>query len=154
MFFLYFFHNDLRHYNFRNFYEQVRLFADASQQPSVSIPVSGRVVGELSVTPEGLFWGITNPKDFPGPNPVLMTTRKVMVEATGPDKTVQIKNATCSLKDVTIEVVEKEKGKKYELIAKLNEAPKDSEAGAITFETNLASQPKVTVPVTINVLKR
>ena len=85
---------------------------------------------------------------------MLMTTRKVTIEATSDGKPLEVKNATSNLKDLTLEVVIKEKGKKYEVVAKLAEPPKDSETGVITFETNMASQQKVVVPVTINVLKR
>lgn len=138
----------------RRFFDSVNMYTDDAPQPAAIIPVTGRVVGEVSITPEGLFWGIPDAKNFPGPNPAVMTTRKVQVEATAPDKPLEIKNAATDIKDLSLEVVTKEQGKKYELVAKLSAPPKESLTGVITFETNAAGQSKVTIPVTINVMKR
>lgn len=132
----------------------VFVFVDDSKQPSVTIPVNGQVQGEVSVTPERLFWVITDPKNFPGEDPPLMTTRKILIEATAPDKPLEIKNAMSTIKGLSLEVVTKVPGTKFELVAKLSAPPKESESGVITFETNATTQPTVTVPVTINVPAR
>ena len=47
-----------------------------------------------------------------------------------------------------------EKGKSYEVIAKLPVSPNESERGVITMETDSPTTPTLTIPVTVNVLRR
>jgi hypothetical protein len=137
----------------RRFTEQLRLFVDGATQSVTSVSVLGRVLGDLNITPESLFWGITDPQHWPGSYPEAMITRQITI-ATQLDKPLEVQNVTSSIKEVSIELVPVEKGKSYTLVAKLLEVPKESERGTISFDTNLPSQPKAVVPVTINVLKR
>jgi hypothetical protein len=138
----------------RRFNDNVKVYGDATNQPAFTIPVMGRLVGELSINPEAVFWGIADPEHWPGPRPELMTTRNVRVQATDPNKAMEVRNVTTSLKDVSVSINTVETGKVYEVVAKLTEAPKESERGTITFETTLVGLTNVVVPVTINVLKR
>jgi len=138
----------------RRFNETVKVFAGNTNQPAFTIPVFGRLVGDVTLNPEAVFWGIADPEHWPGPRPELMTTRNVRIQATDPSKTMEIHNATSSLKDVSVSINTVETGKVYEVVAKLAEPPKESERGTISFETSLAGQQTVTVPVTINVLKK
>ncbi|HUI07629.1 MAG TPA: DUF1573 domain-containing protein [Verrucomicrobiae bacterium] len=138
----------------RRFAEQVKLFLDGASQPMSTISVLGRVLGDISVTPEALFWGITDPQHWPGSYPEAMITRQITIEATQPTKPLEVQNVTSSVKEVSVELLPVEKGKTYKLMAKLGEVPKESTRGTISFDTNIASQPKVVVPVTINVLRR
>ena len=138
----------------RRFAEQVKLFVDGAAQPVTSISVIGRVLGDITVTPESLFWGITDPQHWPGSYPEAMITRQVSISAPQLQKPLEVQNVTSSVKEVSVELIPGEKGKSYTLVAKLGEVPKESERGTITFDTNVPSQPKVVVPVTINVLKR
>jgi hypothetical protein len=138
----------------RRFNETVKVFAANTNQPAFTIPVFGRLVGDVTLNPEAVFWGIADPEHWPGPRPELMTTRNVRIQPTDPNKTMEIRNPTSSLKDISVSVNTVETGKVYEVVAKLAEPPKESERGTISFETTLAGQPTITVPVTINVLKR
>jgi len=138
----------------RRFAEQVKLFMDGGAQPMSTISVLGRVLGDINVTPEALFWGISDPQHWPGSYPEAMITRQVTIAATQALKPLEIQNVTSSIKEVTVELVPVEKGKTYTLMAKLGEVPKESTRGTISFDTNIPSQPKVVVPVTINVLRR
>jgi hypothetical protein len=83
-----------------------------------------------------------------------MTTRRVTITSGQTNKPLEIQNPTSSLKELTLELVPQEKGKTYTLVAKLTESPKESTRGTISFDTNVPSQPKIVVPVTVNVLKR
>ena len=47
----------------------------------------------------------------------------------------------------------KEAGKVYELVARLDEAPAGTVSGNVSFETSVAAQPRIEVPVIINVFK-
>jgi hypothetical protein len=137
----------------RRFNETVRGYGDNPSQPVFQFPVYGRLVGDVTVNPEAVFWGIADPEHWPGARPELMTTRTITVTSNVADKPLAITNPSCSLTDITMSVSIVTTDKVYQVIAKLAAPPKDSERGSITFSTGLASQPTVTVPVTVNVLK-
>lgn len=138
----------------RRFNEQVRVFADDAAQPVAVVGLHGRILGDVVLTPEALFWGIVDRENWPGDHGDSMTTRRVVVSSTLDSKPLELKNVASSLKDVTVEVVPMEAGKSYAVVAKLPTPPVESERGTISFDTNIDSQPQVVVPVTINVLKR
>jgi len=138
----------------RRFNETVKVFADNPTQPAFTIGVSGRLVGPITLSPEAVLWGIADPEHWPGPRPDLTATRKVRVQATDPSKPMEIRNPTSSLKDLNLVIDTIETGKVYDVVVKLAGPPKESERGTISFETTLANQQTVTVPVMINVLKR
>ena len=54
---------------------------------------------------------------------------------------------------MSVELVPKENGKTYEIVAKLADLPKETIRGTISIESNLPSQPKLEVPITVSVLK-
>jgi len=54
---------------------------------------------------------------------------------------------------VKVELVPKEAGKAYELVARLEEVPAGTVSGNVSFETSVAAQPKIEVPVIVNVFK-
>ncbi len=138
----------------RRFGDQVRVYGEDPAKPIINIPVYGRLVGDIAMTPEALFWGITDPDNWPGPNAEVMTTRRVVVFSTKPDQTFELHNLASSLKELSLELLPLETGKTYAVVAKLPTALKESTQGTISFETSVASQPKIVVPVIINVLKR
>jgi hypothetical protein len=136
----------------RRLSEQVTVLAEDGTQIAV-VPVFGRVIGDVSVSPEMVFWGVTDPENWPGAFPELMTKRSLRVALSQPDKTLEIKNPTSSFADLEVSVVTVETGRVYDVVARLAKAPKDSERGTITFETNIPAQPTIIVPVTISVLR-
>ena len=54
---------------------------------------------------------------------------------------------------IKVELVPKEDGKAYELVARLDEPPATSVSGLLYFETSVAAQSRIEVPVIVNVLK-
>jgi hypothetical protein len=130
----------------RYFTEMLNVFIDESEQPAFTVTFSGRLMGDLTLTPESLYWPITDPEKG-------VSTRRIVVKSSLADK-LDIKNLTSTLKDVTIEAVPKEDGKTMELVAKLNSVPDRTTNGVIRFETNVPSQPKVEVPIWINIVKK
>ncbi len=137
----------------RRFTDSVKIFTEATDKPAFIVTVVGRVIGDIALTPEALFWGISDPSNWPGPSPEVMTTRKVTVASTK-NEPLELRNVTSTVKELTLEVETVETGKTYTVLAKLSQPPAESERGTISFETNYASQPKVDLPVIINVLKR
>lgn len=138
----------------RRLSEWVRLYADEASSPTLHISLYGRLIGDITLTPEALFWGIPYVENWPGPQPDLMTTRRLVVAVTKPDVKLEVKNPTCNLAGMQLEVQPVEPGRSVAIVAKLTEPPKESQRGVISFETNLPTNPRVEVPVTINVLRR
>jgi hypothetical protein len=138
----------------RRFGGQIRVYGENESKPAFSIPLFGRLVGDISLTPEALFWGITDPDNWPGPSGEVMTTRRLVVTSTRSDQNLELRNPVSSLKELKLEVQPLETGKTYAVVAKLPEALHESAQGTISFETSVGSQPKIVVPVIINVMKR
>jgi hypothetical protein len=133
--------------------DQVRLYAGDAPQPAIVIPVNARIVGDISARPEAQFWGIVDPDNWPGAHPE-QATRKFTIVSNKPDANFEIKKATTDLAGVTVSYSAIVTGKTYEVVATLDKAPKQSERGKITLETNLPSQPTLELALTINVLRR
>jgi hypothetical protein len=129
----------------RYFTEFVNAFIDNSDQPAFNVTLSGRLLGDLSLTPESLYWPITDPDKA-------LTKKTIIVKSSLADS-LEVKNVSSTLKDLTLEVVPKEDGKTAEVVAKLTGVPDKTTNGVIRFETNVPSQPRVEVPVWINIVK-
>jgi VCBS repeat-containing protein len=136
----------------RFFSEGLRVYAENTNTPAMHLSVSGRVVGELTVTPETLLWSITDPEDWPGSRPIAVTTRRVIVSAAQTGKTLEVSNLTCSLPDLNLELQTVETGMTYAVVAKLPKAPAETKQGTIRFATNLPKYTEVQVPFVIQVL--
>jgi len=69
-------------------------------------------------------------------------------------KPIELKNPQSSIKGIKVELVPKEAGKVYELVARLDyEVPASTVSGNVSFETSVAAQPRIEVPVIVNVFK-
>jgi hypothetical protein len=53
----------------RRFNEWVRVCVGDESDPVGAVSIYGRIVGDVVVTPEALFWGINNPANWGGPIP-------------------------------------------------------------------------------------
>ena len=135
----------------RQFNENVKVSLEGIAQPVAVVTLNGRLLGDVLVDPPLLYWPIT---DTSATNTAALPAREIKLSTTRPDLVLEIKNLTTNMKELSLELVTKDAGKSYVIIAKFSEVPKQSAQGTITFETNTASQPKVTIPVTLTVLKR
>jgi len=137
----------------RRFNEIIRLFATGTtNQPVVSVPVFGRMVGDVYVTPEAVIWGIADRQNWPNPKRGNQRTHQVSVINTR-TQPLEVRNLTTDIKGLALELTTAEPGKRFEITATLFDAPEENLRGAITFETNFSSQPKLTVPIMVNVLR-
>jgi hypothetical protein len=137
------------------FSELVRVFCGDSNTPTFSITVYGRLVGEVVWAPESLFWVINDPALLKGPGGEAHAVRRLTVNATTPDHPLEVRNATTTVKEVNLEVIPRDKGKSYDIVARLTAVPTNSLlTGSLTFETNLRDEPKVTVPLTVSVARK
>jgi hypothetical protein len=127
----------------RYFSDQLVALIEGSDQPAFTLPISGRITGDLVLTPESLYWPISDPDKA-------IKARRILLKSSRPEK-LEIKNLSSSLPQITVETVWNEDGKNVELIAKLASVPDRSLNGTIRFETNVPGQPEVQIPVTSNV---
>jgi hypothetical protein len=135
----------------RQFSENVKLSLEGVAQPAAVITVNGRLLGDVLVDPAMLYWPIT---DTSSTNSEALPVREIKLSSTRPDQPLEIKNLTTNMKDLNLELVTKDAGKAYAVVAKFTQMPKQSVQGVINFETNASNQPKVSIPVTVTVLKR
>jgi hypothetical protein len=137
----------------RRFNEYIHVYAaDRTNAPVSSIYVYGQIMGEVSLTPEALYWSVTDAKTAVPDRPEAMVVRRVTVSsATG--KAFELKNPQSTLKGLKVELVPKEAGKVYELVARLDEVPASTVSGNVSFETSVAAQSRIEVPVIVHVFK-
>jgi hypothetical protein len=68
-------------------------------------------------------------------------------------KAIELKNPQSSIKGIKVELIPKEAGKVYELVARLEEVPANTVSGNVSVETSVAAQSRIEVPVIVNVSK-
>lgn len=138
----------------RRFNEYVHIYTDGqTNAPVSSIYVYGQVMGEVALTPEALYWSITDATKTAIGRPEAVVLRRVTVRSAN-GKPFELKNPQSTIKGIKVEVVPKEAGKVYELIARLDEVPAGTVSGNVSFETSVASQSRIEVPVIVNVFKQ
>ena len=137
----------------RSLAEYVSVFVDNSEKPVVSLYISGRILGDIAFTPEMLFWTISDPANFNKPEAEPLRSKRLIATSTVPGQSFELSKASSSIPELSLELVAKEKGKTYELVAKLTKLPVETVHGIISIESDLSTQPKIWLPVTVAVLK-
>jgi hypothetical protein len=137
----------------RRFNEYVHVYAAGQSNGPVSvIYVYGQVIGDLSLSPEALYWSLTAAAQTPAePQEALMVRRLAIRSNNG--QAFELKNPKSTVPGIHLELVPKEPGKVYELVAKLSETPGQTLSGNVSFETSVTNQPRIEVPVIVNVFK-
>ena len=144
----------------RRFYENVRVFGDTETEALGSFYVSGRALGDISIVPEQVNWFLTSTvlTNFQAATTNVaisnQLTRRILINSTVPGQAVTITNITSSIPSIKTRVLTRGANAGYELVARLTEPPATNLTGNITFETGVASQPKVTVPIGVHVWRR
>jgi hypothetical protein len=137
----------------RRFNEYVQVYtAEQTNTPVSSIYLYGQIMGEVSISPENLYWSVPDTTNTPSARPEAQITQRVTIRSAA-GQTIELKNPQSSIKGIKVELVPKEAGKVYELVARLDEVPASSVGGNVSFETSVAAQPKIEVPVIVNVFK-
>lgn len=138
----------------RRFNEYVHIYtAEQTNSPASSLYLYGQVMGEVSLTPEALYWSITDAAKTPTERPEEMVLRRVTIRSAN-GKTIVVKNPQSTIKGVKVELVPKEAGKVYELVARLDDVPAATVSGNLSFETSVAAQARIEVPFIVNVFKQ
>ena len=137
----------------RRFNEYVHVYAgEQTNTPVSSIYLYGEIMGEVALNPESLYWSIASEAKTPSPGAEAQIERRVTIRsASGQD--IELKNAQSTIKGIKLELVPKEPGKVYELIARLDDVPGSTVAGNVSFETSVAAQSRIVLPVIVNVFK-
>jgi len=135
----------------RRFNEFVHIYtADQTNTPASSIGLYGQIMGELSLSPEALYWNISGVTNPPASRPEELVLRRITIRSSD-GKALELKNPRSTVKGVKVELVPKEAGKVYELVARLDEFPASTVGGSVSFETSVAAQSRIEVPVIVNV---
>jgi hypothetical protein len=142
-----------RHGRPRRFNEFVQVFtAESTNSPVSTVYIYGQIVGEVSFSPEALYWSITDAAKAPGETLEAANTRRVTIRSSKGNK-LELKNPQTTVKGIKVELVPKEPGNIYELVVKLDGVPPSTLSGNVSFETSVVEQPLIEVPVVVNVFK-
>jgi hypothetical protein len=135
----------------RHFNEFIHLYTtEQTNTPIAGISIYGQVMGEVSLSPEALYWSVPNTTNTVAERPEALVLRRVTIRSAD-GKAIKLKNPQSTIKGIKVELVPKEAGKVYELVARLDDVPATSISGNLSVETSVASQPVIDVPVMVNV---
>ncbi|MCX7887320.1 MAG: hypothetical protein N3B01_08745, partial [Verrucomicrobiae bacterium] len=126
-------------------YERVDFYTACATQAVVSLPIYARFVGDVVLNREEIYWAIVN-RAMPG-------TRTFRVKGSDPSLALSISNLSCTIPGVEMKATPLQGESGYEVTLELRRVPRETVRGEISFETNAASQPRITLPITINVLR-
>ena len=135
----------------RRFNEFVHVYtAGQSNAPASSVYIYGEVSGEVSVTPEALYWSIVDSAKTVKERPANLITQHVTIRSASGQE-IELKNPQSSIQGIKLELKPEADGKAYELIARLDDVPSSTISGNVSFETSVAAQPRIQLPVIVNV---
>ena len=137
----------------RRFNEYLHVYStEQTNRPLTTVFLYGQFGGEFTLSPETLYWGVTDPAKINAEHPEALVTRRLTIRSnTG--KTFEVKNPKTTLQGVQLEILSKEPGKVYELVARLNDAPTQTMSGNVSFETSVTNQSTIEVPAIVTVVK-
>ena len=109
-------------------------------------------MGEVSLSPEALYWSVPDTTNAPAERPEALVLRQVAIRSAD-GKTIELKHPQSSIKGINVKLERKEAGEVWELVARLEEVPASTVSGNVSFETSVAAQSRIEVPVIVNVFK-
>ncbi|MBI3417237.1 MAG: DUF1573 domain-containing protein [Verrucomicrobia bacterium] len=137
----------------RRFNEYVRIYtAGQTNTPASNIYVYGQIMGEVSLSAEALYWSVTDAAETPIEGMEALIPRRVTIRSDN-GQMLELKNLQSTIKGIKVELVPKEDGKLFELVARLDEVPASSVSGIVSFETSVAAQSRIEIPLTVYVFK-
>ena len=137
----------------RRFNEFVNVYAsDQTNHPVSTLFLYGSVVGDLAVSPEALYWSVTDSALDQTEQKEQFTTKRATIRSVN-GKKFELKNPQSTLTGIAVELIRKPSGAEYEIVAKLNDFPNQTLSGDVRVETSSPLQPKIDLPVIVNVFK-
>ncbi len=122
------------------------LGTNLSAKPVQTMFFNGQILGDITANPSRVYWQISDPAKAKTEHP----TQTVELTPAS-NQFFELKNAACDIKGVSVKIVPKEPGKKYELVLTLDDVPAGGANGKVTVETSLSSLPIMEVPVTLRI---
>src|SRR4030095_1444184 len=145
--------------------EYIQIYAlDQTNVPLSTVMVRGAIMGELSLSPESLYWSITDPAKMKTNRSEALLTRRVSIKSNKGEE-FTVKSPRSTIQGINLELVPREWKKPaqagkaeavekgYELIAKMNDIPEKTIIGNISLETAGATQSRIKLPVQVFVLQ-
>jgi len=126
--------------------------AKAQLDKRIAVKSNDPQTPEVLLSPEALYLSLPDATNTPAERPDALVLRRVTIRSAD-GKPIELKNQQSSIKGIKVELVPKEAGKVYELVARLDEVPASTVSGNVSFETSVAAQPRIEVPVIVNVFK-
>jgi hypothetical protein len=121
------------------FSDRIKISTDSPKKPFLYVSVQAEVLGEVRLKPQTLSFGSV-PKGSTAIRKIAITKVK--------EKTLKITKVECSEKWLSTELIEVEKGAKYEIALKLKLGiPVGRARAKLTISTNHPEQPVLTVNV-------
>ena len=137
----------------RRLNEYVHVYTtEQTNTPASSIYLYVQMMGEVSLSPEALYWSITAATKTGAEAQEATVLRRLTIRSAD-GKAIEVKNPQSTIKGIQVELVPKEAGTVYELVARLDQAPTNTVSGNVSFETSVADQARIEVPVIVNVFK-
>jgi hypothetical protein len=137
----------------RRFNEYVHVYAgEQTNTPVSNIYLYGEVMGEVALSPEALYWSIASAAKTSAQGVEAQITRRVTIRSAS-GQTIELKNLKSTIKGLNVQLLPKEPGKVYELIARLDDVPATTISGNVSFETSVPAQSRIVLPVIVNVFK-
>ena len=95
----------------RRFYEFVHIYAaNQTNTPVSSIYVFGELAGQVSLSPEALYWSVPDTANSAAERPEALPVRRVTIRSTD-GESIEVKNPQSTIKGIKVELVPKEAGK-------------------------------------------
>lgn len=137
----------------RRFSEFVHVYGvDDTNAPVTMVYVYGQILGDLTLEPESMYWSLPDGRTLESDRAEARATRRVIIR-TAKGKTFELRNARSTNPGLKLEVVPREGGTAYELVATLQAAPGQSLAGIVSIDTSVTTQPRLEVPFIVHVAK-
>jgi hypothetical protein len=130
----------------RRLFEFVSVYSPETNVPVAMVQVLGRIVGDVAINPDSLFWSLTDTNQLSNE---AFTTRNLSITASAPGKELEVKSATSSIPE--LKVTGRKVGNGYQLTAKLDRVPNNTFQGKVVVITTDPKQPILEVPITIYV---
>jgi len=127
-------------------YERVAVLAGNPTQEVAAVNLYGRIVGEVVLSREEIYWAVVKGGTT--------ATRSFRVRPSTPGKKFEISNLASTLKEVQLKANPLPEGQGYDVTIELRQVPAGTTRGEISFTTNLEKQPRVSLPITINVIQQ
>jgi hypothetical protein len=138
----------------RRISEQVKLYTADSKGAAFGVFVTARLLGDIELEPEALGWGMPDAEHWNADDPDFILERTITVTATQTNQALEIRNLSSTIKPLKLQLETLETNTEFLITASLDKPLKEPVKGAITFETNLPSLPKVEIPVEINIWRQ